>query len=134
MRTDTSSPVRCFTAAPHFDTMFPNTRMRTINVAMLGSVFVAEFYMQGLQNVNGQQVTANWSRTPKRAKTFAKRWNIPESTTDLDKLIARDDIDLYIIAAPNEEHVPIALKLAAAKKNQVCTTPLARDRREAKQM
>lgn len=114
--------------------MFPNTRMRTINIAMLGSGFVADFYMQGLQNVNGQQVTANWSRTPKRAKAFAKRWGVAASTTDMDKLIARDDIDLYIIAAPNEEHLPIALKLAAAKKNQVCTKPLARDRREAKQM
>ena len=28
-----------------------------VRIAMLGSGFVAEFYMQGLANVNGQQVT-----------------------------------------------------------------------------
>jgi predicted dehydrogenase len=71
--------------------------MKTVNIAMLGSGFVATFYMQGLQNVNGQQVVINYSRTPKRAKAFAREWGIAESTTDLDRVIARDDIDLFII-------------------------------------
>ena len=108
--------------------------MKTVNIAMLGSGFVAEFYLQGLQNVNGHQVVVNYSRTPKRAKAFAKRWSIPETTTSVEKAIARDDIDLYIIALPNTEHLPAALQLAQARKNQVCTKPLARDRHEAKQM
>jgi predicted dehydrogenase len=108
--------------------------MRNISIAMLGSGFVAEFYMQGLQNVNGQHVAVNWSRTPRRARAFAKRWGIPEPATDLDKVIARDDIDLFVIAAPNQEHLPLAQTLAAARRNQVCTKPLARNRGEAKQM
>ena len=108
--------------------------MKTVNVAMLGSGFVAEFYLQGLANVNGQRVAVNWSRSEERARAFAKRWNLPESSTDLDRVIGRDDIDLFIIAVPNQEHMPLALKLAAAKRNQVCTKPLGRDRREAKEM
>jgi hypothetical protein len=43
-----------------------------VRIAMLGSGFVAEFYMQGLANVNGQAVAVNYSRTAKRAKEFAK--------------------------------------------------------------
>ncbi|MEJ7608657.1 MAG: Gfo/Idh/MocA family oxidoreductase [Bryobacteraceae bacterium] len=105
-----------------------------MNIAMLGSGFVAEFYMQGLQNVGGQEVVANYSRTPKRGREFAKRWEVGESTTNLAKLIARDDIDLYVIALPNQEHLPISLLLSAAGRNQVCTKPLARDGKEAKQM
>ena len=108
--------------------------MKNVNIAMLGSGFVAEFYLQGLQNVNGQQVVVNYSRTPERAKEFAGRWSILESTTSLDEVIARSDIDLYIIGLPNTEHLPAALKLAEARKNQVCTKPLARNREEAKQM
>lgn len=108
--------------------------MKTLNIAMLGSGFVAEFYMQGLANVNGHQVVANWSRTTKRARAFAKRWSIPETSTDIDRLIARDDIDLFVIALPNQEHLPVSLKLSQAKRNQVCTKPLARDRKEAKTM
>ncbi len=108
--------------------------MKTIRIAMLGSGFVAEFYMQGLANVNGQQVVLNYSRSRKRARSFAKKWSIEQSTTSLDRAIARDDIDLFIIALPNEEHQPTAIALAKAGRNQVCTKPLGRDRREAKAM
>ncbi len=105
-----------------------------VRIAMLGSGFVAEFYLQGLANVNGHEVVVNYSRDAKRAKAFAKRWRIPESSTDLNAVIARGDIDLFIIALPNEAHLPASLALSKAGRNQVCTKPLARDRNEAKQM
>jgi predicted dehydrogenase len=108
--------------------------MKTVNIAMLGSGFVAEFYMQGLANINGQQVVVNYSRTPKRAREFGVRWHIPEQATKLSKVISRNDIDLFVIALPNEEHLTAAVALAKAKRNQVCTKPLARNRREAKAM
>jgi predicted dehydrogenase len=63
--------------------------MRNISIALLGSGFVAEFFMQGLVNVNGQQVLANYSRSRKRAQAFGQHWGIPEFTTDLGKLIDR---------------------------------------------
>ncbi|MBI1789486.1 MAG: Gfo/Idh/MocA family oxidoreductase [Acidobacteria bacterium] len=108
--------------------------MNEVRIAMLGSGFVAEFYMQGLANVGGQRVAVNYSRGLKRAGEFARRWSIPESTTDLGALIARDDIDLYIVALPNEEHLPVSLALSRARRNQVCTKPLARNRKEARAM
>ncbi len=108
--------------------------MSEVRIGMLGSGFVAEFYMQGLANVSGHRVALNYSRTAARAKEFASRWKIPESTTNPDAAIGRDDIDLYIIALPNERHLPVSLSLAKAKKNQVCTKPLARNRAEAGRM
>lgn len=108
--------------------------MSNVRIAMLGSGFVAEFYMSGLADVNGQEVVANYSRDKKRAAAFASRWKIPEPVKDLDSLIARTDIDLYIIALPNEAHLPVSLALSKAGKNQVCTKPLARSRKEAKAM
>jgi len=108
--------------------------MKNVSIAILGSGFVADFYMQGLANVNGQEVVANYSRSAKRAKAFAKRWKIPAPSTDLDALIARDDVDLFLIALPNEEHLPVSKALSKAKRNQVCTKPLGRNRKEAKAM
>jgi len=108
--------------------------MSNVRIAMLGSGFVAEFYMQGLANVNGHEVVLNYSRSAKRAKALAARWNIAESTTKLADAIARTDVDLFIIALPNEEHLAVALELAKAKRHQVCTKPLARTRAEAKKM
>lgn len=108
--------------------------MNDVRIAMLGSGFVAGFYLQGLADVRGQQVVANYSRGSGRARAFARAWSIPEPTTNLDQLIRRDDIDLYVIALPNEEHLPVSLELSRAKRNQVCTKPLARTRAEAKTM
>lgn len=105
-----------------------------VRIAMLGSGFVAEFYQQGLANVNGHEVLVNYSRSAKRGKAFASRWRIPEFSTDLAAVIARDDIDLFIIALPNEEHLPVSLALSKARRHQVCTKPLGRNRIEAKKM
>ncbi len=101
---------------------------------MLGSGFVAEFYMQGLANVKGHEVVLNYSRSEARAQDFRQRWRIGECTTSVDKAIDRDDIHLFIIALPNEEHEPVSLKLAQRGRNQVCTKPLARNRDEARRM
>jgi predicted dehydrogenase len=108
--------------------------MTDVSIALIGSGFVAEFYMQGLANVNGHRVVINYSRDEARAKNFAERWSIGKWTADLAKLIKRTDIDLYIIALPNEAHLPVSLELSRLGKNQVCTKPLGRTRDEAKAM
>lgn len=95
---------------------------KPVRICMLGSGFVADFYMQGLANVNGHEVVINYSRTLDRARIFAERWGISEYT-DHQAVIAREDIDLFIIALPNEEHLPVSLALSAAGRNQVCTKP-----------
>ena len=77
--------------------------MHEVRIAILGSGFVAGFYLQGLANVRHQRVVANYSRSKRRAAAFARAWDIPEPTTNLEKLIQRDDIDLYVISPPNED-------------------------------
>ncbi len=89
---------------------------------------------QHLRDVNGQEVVLNYSRSAARARKVAERWGIPEKTTNLEKAIARNDVDLYIIALPNEAHLPVSLILSGARRNQACTKPLARNRGEARRM
>jgi predicted dehydrogenase len=108
--------------------------MSDVRIAMLGSGFVAEFYMQGLANVNGQRVVVNFSRSEGRAAEFAGRWKIPAHSTYLDAVIREAEADLFVIALPNEAHLPAALALAEAGRNQVCTKPLGRTRQEARRI
>src|SRR5262245_8866035 len=108
--------------------------MPPVSIALLGSGFVAEFYMQGLANVAGHEVVANYSRDRARARAFARKWSIPASTDNVESLVARDGIDLFIIALPNEAHEPVSLMLSAKGRHQVCTKPLARNREEARRM
>ncbi len=105
-----------------------------VRIGILGSGFVSEFYMKGLMEVPGQEVVVNFSRTDDRAIAFAQRWAIPQSTTRMEEVLERDDIDLVLIGLPNEMHREAALACAAAKKNMVCTKPLARTPSDAKDM
>ncbi len=105
-----------------------------VRIAMLGCGFVAEFYMQGLANVAGHRVTVAYSRSAARARRFAERWSIPETSTSLPKVVARDDIDLFVIALPNDAHLSTSLLLSEARRHQVCTKPLGRNAREARAM
>jgi len=105
-----------------------------VRLGLLGSGFVATFYEQGLQDVPGQQVVMNYSRSEDRAESFAQKWGIPRSTTRIEDVIESDEVDLVLIALPNHLHREAALKCAKAGKDMVCTKPLARNADEAKDM
>jgi predicted dehydrogenase len=105
-----------------------------VRLGFLGSGFVAEFYMQGLRDVPGAEVIVNYSRSEKRAREFAEKWGIKEWTTQMKAVVDRDDVDLVVIALPNHLHRDAAIMAAEAKKNVVCTKPLARYASEAKEM
>lgn len=105
-----------------------------VNIGILGSGFVATFYMQGLAEVPNAQVVAVSGRDRAKATAFAQRWNIPNATDDLAAVASRSDVDLLLIALPNALHVEAAQLAARHGKHVVCTKPLGRNAAEARQM
>jgi predicted dehydrogenase len=105
-----------------------------VRIGMLGCGFLATFYMQGLSEVPNQQVVVVYGRDKRKVADFAARWNIPESSDDMAAVAARSDIDLLVIALPNNLHLDAALLAAQHKKNVACTKPLARNAQEARKM
>lgn len=105
-----------------------------VRIAMLGSGFVANFYMEGLKDVAGQEVVLNTDPSLSSAEEFADKWHISYPMDSLDRAINRDDIDLFIIALPNFLHKEVVLKLAEAGRAMVCTKPLGRTEKEAGSM
>jgi predicted dehydrogenase len=103
-----------------------------VRIGLLGCGFVANFYMNGLKDVPDQEVAVACSRTEKRAEAFAKKWGIPEWTTDMAKVIDKAGVDLVVIALPNFLHKEAALLACKSGKNVVCTKPLGRNAQEAK--
>ncbi len=105
-----------------------------VDIGLLGSGFVAEFYMQGLRDVPNQRVIVNYSRTEERGREFAQKWGIPTTTTRVEDVVQNDSLDLILIALPNHLHREAALACAEAHQNVVCTKPLARNASEARDM
>ena len=105
-----------------------------VRIGLLGSGFVANFYMLGLQNVANWEMPVLCSPTAEHAKAFAEKWSIAEWETDSQKVLEREDLDLILLAVPNYVHQELAIATARAGKNMVCTKPLARTAAEAREM
>lgn len=106
-----------------------------VRVGLLGSGFVADFYMDGMQDVRNAEVVANYSRTAERARDFAEKWGgIPRQYTSIEELCADDEVDLVVIGLPNHMHLDTVRIAAGAGKAIVCTKPLARNAQEAAEM
>lgn len=108
--------------------------MVAVRIALLGSGFVADFYMQGLRDVPGQEVVVSYSRSSERAEAFARRWGIPKWSTDLQAAAAWPGVDLVVIALPNDRHLEATRAAVRASRHVVCTKPLGRSAAEAAEM
>jgi len=105
-----------------------------VRIAVLGSGFVSDFYLQGLRDVPDQQVVVNYSRSAERAQAFAGRWGVPHWTTHLEAAVHRPDVDLVLIGLPNDLHLEATRQAVRARKHVVCTKPLGRSGAEASEM
>ena len=79
-------------------------------------------------------LTAICARNKDRAQAFAAQWGYGSVETDWQALVARDDIDLIDIAAPNDMHHDIAIAAAEAGKMVMCEKPLGRTAAESAEM
>jgi predicted dehydrogenase len=109
----------------------PHGHHQPVNLGLLGSGFVAEFYMAGLDDVPGARMVANYSRSAERAEEFGRRYGVPRQYIDVEALCADDEVEMVIVALPNHMHVDAVRTAAAAGKAIVCTKPLARNAEEA---
>src|SRR3954464_15457010 len=109
----------------------PHGHHRSVSLGLLGSGFVAEFYMDGLRDVPGAHVVANYSRGSERAEEVGRRHDIPPQYTDVAALCADDEVEIVVVALPNHMHVDAIRTAAAAGKAIICTKPLARTAAES---
>jgi predicted dehydrogenase len=108
--------------------------MGDVGIGMLGSGFVAGFYMEALREVPGTKVVANYSRSRERAAEFGKRHQVERQCETIESLCADPKVDMVVIALPNHLHLEATQAAAAARKAIVCTKPLARNGQEAAAM
>jgi predicted dehydrogenase len=106
----------------------------TVRIGLLGSGFVAEFYLQGLRHVGNWEIPLVYSPHKEHAQAFVERWKLGDVADGVDDVLQRGDVDLVLLAVPNDVHKDLAIACARAGKHMVCTKPLARNAAEAKEM
>src|SRR5215813_13750714 len=97
-----------------------------VGVGLVGSGFIGGVHAETISRSALASVRAVASRSADSAEAFATQWGIPAWHTDYRELVAREDVDLVCVAAPNWLHRDIVVAAAEAGKHVVCEKPLAR--------
>src|SRR4029079_19007159 len=108
--------------------------MRQVGVGLIVSQFVSSIHAEALRACPHADIRAVASPTAGHAKGFADRFAIPQHFTDYAEMLARPDIDMVVVGAPNDLHCRITLDAAAAGKHVVMEKPLCLNLADADRM
>jgi predicted dehydrogenase len=112
-----------------------------VNVGLIGCGFMGKAHSNGYRNVgrffqleHEPVLKVHCDMDAKKGRAFADTWGYEEFETDWRKLVARKDIDLIDICAPNNLHKDIAIAAAENRKWVVCEKPIAMNSKEGAEM
>jgi predicted dehydrogenase len=112
-----------------------------IRVGIVGTQFMGRAHTKAYQDVLSfldlpakPVLRAACDINPSDLDAFAKRFGWQTTETSWEKMVARDDIDLVDICAPNVIHMPIAVAAAEAGKHVLCEKPIAMTADQARRM
>jgi len=102
-----------------------------LKVAILSRWHVhADGYAHEFRNRDDVQLTAMWDEEPDKGKAFAEKFGL-DFEPDLDKLLARADVDAVCVNAPTNMHPEVLIKSAKAGKHIFTEKVLALTNAEA---
>lgn len=102
-----------------------------MKLATIGSGAIVDLMFKSIQDVDGIEPVAVYSRTMDKAKAFAQKHAVKKAYDDLDQMLADDEIDTVYIASPNSLHYPQAKKALEAGKNVILEKPFTPTKAEA---
>ncbi|CAN5397255.1 N/A [soil metagenome] len=102
-----------------------------VRLGIVGGGFVADFYLQALRHVRHQEVVALTARTTDRALALAAKDEVGAVVESVEELVGRSDVDIVVVAVPQDAHLQVVRAAAAAGKAVICTKPLSRSGPEA---
>ena len=96
-----------------------------MRIAVAGAGAFGIKHLDGLALIDGVEVTALVSRRLEQAEEVARKYGIGYATTDLDEVLARDDVDAVILCTPTQLHAQQAIAAMRAGKHVQVEIPLA---------
>jgi predicted dehydrogenase len=95
-----------------------------LGFGIVGIGMIADFHAQAIAATNGGRLAGIATRNADNARAFAQKRNVPFSTTSVDELVARPDIQVVCVTTPSGAHLEPALAAIRAGKHVVIEKPI----------
>ena len=106
-----------------------------LRLAIIGTNWITERFVQAALEVNEFELTAVYSRTEARAVEFAAPFNAKaQCFTDLQAMAQSDAFDAVYIASPNSLHYEQSVLMLENGKHVICEKPIASNITQAEHM
>jgi 2-hydroxy-4-carboxymuconate semialdehyde hemiacetal dehydrogenase len=96
----------------------------TIRIALAGAGAFGIKHLDGLRNIDGTKVVALVGRQLEPTREVADQYGIEHATTELEEVLARDDVDAVILCTPTQIHAEQTLQCLDAGKHVQVEIPL----------
>jgi 2-hydroxy-4-carboxymuconate semialdehyde hemiacetal dehydrogenase len=96
-----------------------------MRIALAGAGAFGEKHLDGLQKIDGVEITSIISRTAEQAAAVAEKYGARHHSTELEDALARDDVDAVILCTPTQLHAEQAIACMNAGKHVQVEIPLA---------
>ena len=105
-----------------------------IRFGIIGTNWITERFLDAAKDIEDFTLTAVYSRTEEKAKTFAGKYNATQTFTNIEEMVKSDVIDAVYIASPNSLHAEQAILSMNHGKHVICEKPLASNKKEVESM
>jgi len=96
-----------------------------MRIALAGAGAFGEKHLDGLKLIDGVEITSVISRRAEQAAEVAAKYGAKHSGTELDEVLARDDVDAVILCTPTQLHAEQAIACMNAGKHVQVEIPLS---------
>jgi UDP-N-acetyl-2-amino-2-deoxyglucuronate dehydrogenase len=103
---------------------------RPLTFGLIGAGAISTQHLEAIAAIDGVRLGGVASASAERARAVGERWDVPW-TTDVDELLAREDIDAVAIMTPSGLHASQALAALARGKHVLVEKPIALSVRDA---
>jgi predicted dehydrogenase len=104
-----------------------------LRAGVIGLGYAGETHLRAYRDL-GAERTALAGLEPERLTHLGHEYGVGTLHADWQELVARDDLDVVSVCAPNYLHAPITIAALESGKHVLCEKPLARSGAEAEAM
>ncbi len=105
-----------------------------LRVGVVGLGWAGEQHLKNYLRLPNVEAVALAGLEEPRLRELGQRYGVPNLHRDYVELVARDDLDVVSICAPNHLHAPAAIAALESGKHVLCEKPLARTGAEAEEI